>query len=204
MTARQIGPNLVLATHNKGKLEEVRALCAPYKISVVSAGELNLPEPEETGMTFEENALLKARAAAQASNLPALADDSGLCVEALDGAPGVYSARWAGAQKDFTFAMQRIQTALKEKNIETSQAYFACVLALAFPDGKTKIFEGRVDGTLAFPPRGRKGFGYDPIFIPEGEIQTFAEMDLAMKQRMSHRARAFEDFARAVLKHEAA
>ncbi|MES2905794.1 MAG: RdgB/HAM1 family non-canonical purine NTP pyrophosphatase [Pseudomonadota bacterium] len=198
------GTQLLLATHNKGKLAEVQAMLAPFHVSVISAGDLNLDEPEETGTTFSENALLKAHAAAKASGLAALADDSGLCVEALNDAPGIYSARWAGEQKDFTAAMQRIENELKEKSLKTSPAHFMCVLALGFPDGTSQVFEGRVDGALTFPPRGENGFGYDPIFIATGATRTFAEMDMAEKKKFSHRARAFAALAKSVLPGEVA
>lgn len=191
------GDKIVFATHNTGKLAELRALLAPCGISAISAAELNLPEPEETGESFAGNALLKAHAAAFAAKLPALADDSGLCVEALSGEPGIYSARWAGKNRDFTKAFARIRDELKKRGfeIENARACFICMLALVTPDGAEEVFEGRVDGTLIFPPRGENGFGYDPIFIPEGEKLTFAEMDRAQKQKFSHRARSFKAFA---------
>jgi XTP/dITP diphosphohydrolase len=185
------GGRLVVATHNPGKLVELRELFAPFTADLVSAGELGLPEPEETGLTFIANAELKARAAATASGVTALADDSGLCVTALGDAPGIYSARWAGPQKDFDFAMKRVETELKAKGLVTSPAYFVCALSLGFPDGHCETFEGRIDGTLTFPPRGTRGFGYDPIFIPDGFAATFGEMDPDAKHAMSHRARAF-------------
>jgi XTP/dITP diphosphohydrolase len=185
------GGRLVVATHNPGKLRELRALFHPYTDDLVSAGELGLPEPDETEATFIGNAELKARAAALASGQCALADDSGLVVEALDGAPGIYSARWAGESKDFGFAMDRVQRELAAKGLATSPAHFICALSLAFPDGQCETFEGRIDGTLLFPPRGTLGFGYDPIFLPEGGAQTFGEMDPDEKHAISHRARAF-------------
>lgn len=188
---------LVIATHNRGKLAEFETLLAPLSIRVMSAAEANIAEPEETGDSFAANAELKARHAMRASDLPALADDSGLAIPALGGAPGVYSARWAGPRKDFSVAFARIQKELGEKD---ASAYFACVLCLCLPDGKTHLFEGRCDGRLTFPPRGKKGFGYDPIFIPRGYDITFAEMDAAEKNRISHRAKAFAqlmDFLRA-------
>jgi XTP/dITP diphosphohydrolase len=191
MSRRFPGGRLVVATHNPGKLVELRALFAPFTSELVSAGELGLPEPEETGLTFIANAELKARAAATVSGFPALADDSGLCVTALDGAPGIYSARWAGETKDFRIAMDRIQRELAETGLETSPAFFICALSLGFPDGACETFEGRIDGTLTFPPRGTRGFGYDPIFVPEGFAITFGEMDPDAKHAMSHRARAF-------------
>ena len=173
--ARQLaGERLVIASHNPGKVTEIGALVAPYDIAVVSAGELGLPEPEETGDSFEANALLKAHAAAAASKLPALADDSGLVVPALGGAPGIYSARWAGPGRDFSVAMERV-----EHELGTSadrSAWFTCVLALSWPDGHSETFEGRVNGTLVWPPRGDKGFGYDPMFVADGYDITFGEM----------------------------
>jgi XTP/dITP diphosphohydrolase len=183
------GAKLVIATHNKGKVAEIAELLAPYAGDFVSAGELGLPEPEETGDSFAANAILKAEAAARASGLPALADDSGLCVSALSGAPGIYSARWAGPEKDFRAAMARVARELGEA--ADRGAYFICALALAVPGRETQVFEGRIDGTLTFPPRGERGFGYDPVFMPEGESETFGEMDPARKHAMSHRARAF-------------
>ena len=192
MTHRRFpGGRLVVATHNPGKLVELRALFAPFSADLVSAGELHLPEPEETGVTFAANAELKARAAALASGFPALADDSGLCVTALGDAPGVYSARWAGAQKDFGLAMARVESELKIKGFSTSPAHFICALTLGFPDGHCESFEGRIDGALQFPPRGMRGFGYDPIFTPAGFTLTFGEMAPQAKHAMSHRARAF-------------
>lgn len=191
MSRRFPGGRLVVATHNPGKLVELRALFAPFTADLVSAGELGLPEPEETGLTFIANAELKARAAATASGFPALADDSGLSVAALDGAPGIYSARWAGDTKDFGIAMARIRRELADKGLATSPAWFTCALTLGFPDGTCESFEGRIDGTLAFPPRGTRGFGYDPIFVPDGFDTTFGEMDPDAKHAMSHRARAF-------------
>lgn len=181
---------LVIASHNPGKVREIDELLAPHRVAVVSAGELGLPEPEETGETFADNAKLKALAAAEGSGLPALADDSGLCVVALDGAPGIYSARWAGPNKDFAHAMERVRVALDDT--PDREAYFVCVLALAWPDGHVETFEGRVYGRLVFPPRGDNGFGYDPIFEPVGETRTFGEMEAAEKHAMSHRAQAFD------------
>lgn len=195
----QSGERLVLATHNKGKLKEVRALLAPYEITVLSAGDIALDEPEETGATFAENARLKAHAVAKAAQLPALADDSGLCIDALGGAPGVFSARWAGEAKDFSQAMRRVEEELRRKSIATSPAHFTCSLMLAWPDGEEALFQGHVQGRLIFPPRGSQGFGYDPIFIPENESRTFAEMTMDEKKKFSHRARAFAAFAQACL-----
>jgi len=191
MSRRFPGGRLVVATHNPGKLVELRALFARFTGDLVSAGELGLPEPEETGLTFIANAELKARAAATACGHPALADDSGLSVTALGGDPGIYSARWAGPDKDFRHAMARVETELNAKGLATSPAYFICALSLGFPDGHCETFEGRIDGTLTFPPRGTRGFGYDPIFKPEGFEITFGEMDPDAKHAMSHRARAF-------------
>jgi XTP/dITP diphosphohydrolase len=208
MTHRKLMGRLIAATHNQGKLREIKDLLAPYRIDVVSAGELGLAEPEETGETFVGNAALKARAAAQAAGLPALADDSGLCVDALGGAPGVYSARWANGAKDFAGAMRRVQDELLRRGApEPWRAHFISALALAWPDHHLEIFEGRVDGHLAFPPRGDKGFGYDPIFIPDGHERGFGEMTAEEKhgipadgsRALSHRAQAFQDLARACL-----
>jgi XTP/dITP diphosphohydrolase len=197
------GTRLVVASHNPGKVREIVDLVAPYGLSVASAGELGLPEPEETGTTFADNARLKAVAAARASGLPALADDSGLEVHALGGAPGIYSARWAGPAKDFTIAMARVAEELKARNAWTRSpgpaANFVAVLCLAWPDGETASFEGRVDGHLVWPPRGTKGFGYDPMFVPEGHDLTFGEMEPDAKHALSHRARAFQRFAVACL-----
>ncbi|HEV2162310.1 MAG TPA: RdgB/HAM1 family non-canonical purine NTP pyrophosphatase [Stellaceae bacterium] len=188
--ARRIsGGRLAIATHNPGKLVEISSLLRPYDVETVGAAALGLPEPEETGSTFEANAWLKALAAANASKLPALADDSGLAVAALGGAPGIYSARWAGPKKDFAAAMQRVERELAGKS--DRRASFVAALALAWPDGHVEIFRGEVHGTLVFPPRGTHGFGYDPIFVPEGGHQTFGEMAPAAKHAISHRARAF-------------
>lgn len=182
------GDRLVVASHNTGKVEEITELLARFGVETISAGSLGLPEPEETGDTFEANAALKAKAAAQASGLPALADDSGLVVPALDGAPGIYSARWAGPAKDFRTAMERVHRELGEKDRVAS---FVAVLALAWPDSRTEFFRGEVEGTLTWPPRGDRGFGYDPMFVPHGGMLTFGEIDLAEKHQTSHRARAF-------------
>ncbi|WP_404382119.1 RdgB/HAM1 family non-canonical purine NTP pyrophosphatase [Caenispirillum salinarum] len=184
------GGRLVVASHNPGKVREINDLLRPFGVEAVSAGELNLPEPEETGATFAENAILKAKAAAEASGLPALSDDSGLSVNALDGAPGIYSARWAGPGKDFGIAMKRVNTEMVGK--DDPRAHFVCALCLAWPDGHTEVFEGTVDGVITWPPAGTKGFGYDPIFRPEGHTITFGEMEPEKKHAMSHRARAFE------------
>jgi XTP/dITP diphosphohydrolase len=199
-THRKLTPGrLVIASHNQGKVREIRALLEPYGIKPVSAGDLDLPEPEETGTTFAENALLKARASAEGANCVALADDSGLCVAALDGKPGVYTADWAERQwfegepgRDWYMAMGKVEGKLAEQGPDVDRsAYFACTLALAWPDGHSQVFEGRVAGNLVWPPRGTMGFGYDPVFQPIDFEQTFAELDPAQKQAMSHRADAF-------------
>jgi XTP/dITP diphosphohydrolase len=182
------GDRLVIASHNPGKVEEITALLAPFAIDAVSAAALGIAEPEETGDSFEANAALKARAAAEASGLPAIADDSGLVVPALGGAPGIYSARWAGPAKDFRIAMQRVHRELADQD---RTARFVAVLALAWPDGGLELFRGEVAGKLVWPPRGERGFGYDPMFVPEGGVVTFGEIDPAQKHRISHRARAF-------------
>lgn len=186
---------LVVASHNAGKVREIGALLAPFGFDAVSAGALGLPEPEETEPTFVGNAILKARAAAEASGYDALADDSGLAVKALDGAPGIFSARWAGEGKDFGFAMQRVWHELSERNATDFRARFICVLALAQPGGGVETFEGAVDGTVVWPPRGDRGFGYDPIFVPHGHMCTFGEMSPDEKQPLTHRARAFAQLA---------
>ena len=193
-------PKLVLATHNPGKVVEIDALLKPFGIEVVSAGELGLPEPEETENSFEGNARLKAQAAASESGLPALADDSGLAVAALDGAPGIYSARWAGPNKDFTLAMDRVRSELGDN--PAREAMFVCALTLAWPDGHDETFLGTISGALKFPPSGDKGFGYDPIFVPTGFNQTFGEMDPDKKHAMSHRAHAFEQLVAACFAKE--
>ncbi len=206
------GTKLVVATHNKGKLAEIRDLIGPFGLKAVSAGELGLPEPAETGTTFEDNAYTKAFAAAKASGLPALSDDSGLCVDALDGAPGVYTADWAekpdGSGRDFLMAMEKVEALLAEKGAlvpAQRTGRFVAVLCLAQPDGRAEYFRGEVEGTLVWPPRGDKGFGYDPVFKPEGYTKTFGEMPASEKHGweagrgdlgLSHRARAFAKFAR--------
>lgn len=191
---KPLGHRLVIASHNPGKVREIAELLKLYGVDVVSAGELGLDEPEETGRTFEANAELKARAAASGSGLPALADDSGLAVAALGGQPGIYSARWAGPDKDFAVAMERVerelQAAASAGNADR-RAAFICALCLAWPDGEVVCFEGRVEGSLVWPPRGDRGFGYDPVFVADGESLTFGEMEPARKHAMSHRARAF-------------
>lgn len=186
------GQKLIIASHNQGKVTEIADLLAPFDLEIVSAGALNLPEPEETGLTYIENAELKALAAATAAGLPALADDSGLSVTALGGAPGIYSARWAGPDKDFNHAMQRVADALLLSGTTDRSAEFVCALTLAWPDGHKLSFEGRVAGSIIWPARGDNGFGYDPIFVPTGHQITFGEMDPDKKHAMSHRARAFE------------
>ena len=225
---RQVGTELVVATHNPGKLAELRDLLAPFGIAAVSAGELGLPEPAETGTSFRDNARIKAQAAAMAAQRVAFADDSGLAVDALDGAPGIHSARWAGPSKDFAAAMARIERELAARGCGEPlqrQARFVCALCLAWPDRHLEEFEGRVEGTLVWPPRGDAGFGYDPMFLPEGHARTFGEMTSAEKhglppsalahvlvgkpvstlpgrargQGLSHRARAFQQLAEACL-----
>jgi len=192
---RVVGNRLVIATHNPGKLREIADLIRPFGITALSAGELGLPEPEETGPTFEANAALKAQAAAEGAALPALADDSGLVVPALGGDPGVYSARWAGPDKDFMIAMRRVEAALAVE--ADRRASFVAVLALAWPDGHIESFRGEVHGTLVWPPRGTSGFGYDPIFLPAGRNLTFGEMAQSEKHRISHRAAAFRQLVAA-------
>ena len=185
------GDRLVIASHNPGKIEEIAALLARFAVAVVAADSLGIPEPDETGDTFEANAALKARGAAEISGLPALADDSGLVVPALGGAPGIYSARWAGAAKDFRAAMERVNRELGDRD---RRAAFVAVLALAWPDARdvhVELFRGEVQGNLVWPPRGDRGFGYDPMFVPAGGTLTFGEMDPAEKHKISHRARAF-------------
>ena len=184
------GTRLVAATHNPGKVPEIAALL-DGRFEIVTAGQLGLPEPDETETTFVGNALLKARHAADRSGLPALADDSGLSIRALDGAPGIFSARWAGPTKDFAMAMGKVEQRLEETGSEDRSAWFTSALAVAWPNGPAVVVEGRIDGTLTFPPRGAKGFGYDPIFVPEGHDLTFGELEPAAKDAMSHRARAF-------------
>lgn len=198
---RRLEPGrLVIASHNQGKVREIRELLGPYGIEPVSAAQLDLPEPDETGTTFVANAELKALQAADLSGLPALADDSGLCVEALSNEPGIFSARWAGESRDFAVAMQRVEDNLSRLPPETGRdAHFVCAFALAWPDGHVEWFEGRVDGVLVWPPRGTRGFGYDPMFVPNGHDRTFGEMDPAEKHAISHRADAFRQLVAAVL-----
>ncbi|WP_267388122.1 RdgB/HAM1 family non-canonical purine NTP pyrophosphatase [Sphingomonas sp. GC_Shp_3] len=199
---RKLAPGkLVIASHNEGKVREIRALLAPYGIDAVSAKELDLPEPEETGTTFVANAELKALTAADLSGLPALADDSGLCVDALGGDPGVYTANWAETPtgRDWALAMQKVEDALAAKGPDASRdAHFVCTLALAWPDGHVQWFEGRAEGHLTWPPRGRIGFGYDPVFVPFGREETFAELPAEEKAAISHRADAFRQLVAAV------
>jgi XTP/dITP diphosphohydrolase len=188
MHRRFTDQRLVIASHNEGKVEEISALLAPFAIDAVPAASLGIAEPEETGDSFEANAALKARASAEASGLPALADDSGLVVPAIGGAPGIYSARWAGAAKDFRQAMERVHRELGDRD---RSARFVAVLALCWPDQHVELFCGEVAGRLVWPPRGDRGFGYDPMFVPEGGVETFGEMEPAEKHKISHRARAF-------------
>ena len=207
---RLLTGKVIIATHNPGKLREMRELLAPFGIEAVSAGELGLPEPDETGTMFSENAAIKAHAAAGAAGLPAFADDSGLCVDALDGAPGLFSARWAGKTKDFRAAMERVERELQRRGgtrPAERRAHFVSALVLAWPDRHEELFEGRVHGALVWPPRGEKGFGYDPMFQPDGHALTFGEMpaeekhgiDWGAGQALSHRARAFLTLAAACL-----
>ncbi|WP_425357303.1 RdgB/HAM1 family non-canonical purine NTP pyrophosphatase [Parvibaculum lavamentivorans] len=191
MTRRFEGGKLVVASHNPGKVREIADLLASLNVEILSAADLGLAEPDETGETFRENAELKALAAAKTAQLPALSDDSGLCVEALGGAPGIFSARWAGPTKDFAFAMEKLRRGMLETGPVDTSAYFICGLALAWPDGHVEYFEGRVDGDLVWPPRGEKGFGYDPVFVPHGYETTFGEMEPQAKHDISHRAHAF-------------
>jgi XTP/dITP diphosphohydrolase len=201
--SRKLEPGrLVVASHNEGKVKELTALLSPYGMELVSAKALDLPEPEETGTTFFFNAELKALSAADLSGFPAIADDSGLCVEALNGDPGVYTANWAETPdgRDWMLAMTKVQQALEEKGPEASRsAHFTCVLSVAWPDGHIESFEGLMEGTLVWPPRGTRGFGYDPVFVPLGYDQTFGEMDPEAKHSISHRAAAFEKLRAALL-----
>jgi XTP/dITP diphosphohydrolase len=190
---------LVIASHNKGKLREIDALIAPFGITALSAGDLGVEEPEETEATFIGNALLKARASAKATGLPALADDSGLEVTALGGAPGIYSARWAGEPRDFYRAMAEVERQILESGSRDRSGRFVCVLALVLPDGTEQVFEGFVSGQITYPPRGTNGFGYDPVFIANGYTQTFGEMDPEIKHAIGHRADAFAKFVAAIL-----
>jgi XTP/dITP diphosphohydrolase len=210
MSHRPISGRLIIATHNAGKLKEMRELLALYGVSAVSAGELALAEPEETGVTFRDNARIKALAAATTATLPAFADDSGLAVDALDGAPGIHSARWAGEARDFSHAMQNVEGELLARGATAASqrsAHFVSALCVAWPDGHLEEFEARVDGTLIWPPRGNAGFGYDPMFLPDGHDRTFGEMSAEEKHGLpprglglSHRARAFLKLAAACLR----
>lgn len=203
MSARHLAGKVVIATHNAGKLAEMRDLLAPYGLGLVSAGELGLPEPAEDGMMFSENAAIKALAAARASNLPAIADDSGLAVDALDGAPGLFTADWAGSPRDWMRAMARVKHELEIRDVAMigAKAHFVSALVVAWPDGETLLAEGRCHGTLTWPPRGDAGFGYDPVFVPEGDTRTFSELTREEKHGirenggrlsgLSHRAKAF-------------
>ena len=208
--ARHLSGKVVIATHNPGKLQEMRELLAPYGVAAVSAGELGLAEPEETGASFSGNALIKARAAAMAAGLPALSDDSGLCVDALGGAPGIYTAGWAGPGKDFGLAMQKVEDALQRQGAVAAaqrQAHFVSALCAAWPDGHVEAVEARVTGALVWPPRGALGFGYDPMFLADGHSRTFGEMTSIEKHglpkdggvALSHRARAFQQLAKRCL-----
>ncbi len=206
---RRVAGRLVIATHNPGKLAEMRHLLAPYGIDAVAAGELHLNEPDETGMTFGDNARIKAQAAARSSGLAAFADDSGLVVDALGGEPGIHSARWAGPERNFRRAMETVEEKLRERGATTPErrkAHFVSALCVAWPDGHTEEFEARVDGVLVWPPRGDQGFGYDPMFLPDGHDRTFGEMGSEEKhglpprgRGLSHRARAFLKLAQACL-----
>lgn len=206
---RKLEGRVIIATHNAGKLREMRELLAPFGIEAISAGELGLIEPDETGESFSENAQIKAQAATMTTGLPAFADDSGLCVATLNGAPGIHSARWAGPSKDFNAAMNQIERLLQEKGAtlpDQRRAHFISALCIAWPDAHIEAFEGRVDGALVWPPRGTLGFGYDPFFLPDGHDRTFGEMSADEKhglppkgQGLSHRARAFVALAQACL-----
>jgi XTP/dITP diphosphohydrolase len=198
--SRRLAPGrLVVASHNPGKVREISPMLAPYGIEPVSAASLGLPETPETGTSFAANAELKAREAADLSGLPAIADDSGLCVDALNGDPGIYSARWAGPDKDFSLAMRLVEDGLRAAGPEAGRdAHFICALSVAWPDGDIVTFEGRVDGTLVWPPRGTRGFGYDPMFVPLGATESYGEIDPAEKHATSHRARAFAKLVEAL------
>lgn len=197
------GDTIVIASHNEGKVRELAELFAPLGVECVSAKSLNILEPDEDGATFSDNAKLKAEAAAKASGMKAIADDSGLEVEALDGAPGIHSARWGGQARDFGLAMQRVHQELEARGVTEPRANFICALALAAPDGTAQAFEGKVFGTLVWPPRGTRGFGYDPIFVPDGYSETFGEMERELKNRLSHRMRAFEQLTAATYDDDA-
>lgn len=196
------GSRIIIASHNDGKVREIAELLAPFGLDIVGIRALGLPEPKENGESFVANAVIKAEAAARAAGLPAIADDSGLAVDALDGAPGIYSARWAGPEKDFGLAMRNVEERLAAKGATAPgdrRAHFVCALALAWPDGERVVFEGRVAGTLVWPPRGDRGFGYDPMFLPDGQHQTFGEMEPAAKHAISHRALAFRQLVAEVM-----
>lgn len=203
---RQLTGRVVIATHNSGKLAEMRDLLAPYGVSAIAAGDLKLAEPDETGATFRDNARIKAQTASKTAGLPAFADDSGIVVDALGGEPGIYSARWAGPNKDFQFAMQTIEDKLRALRTDDRRAHFVSALCVAWPDGHLEEFEATANGTLVWPPRGTQGFGYDPMFLPDGHTRTFGEMDAVEKHGLpprgmglSHRARAFMKLAEACL-----
>ena len=205
MRRPETGERLVVASHNEGKVREINDLIAPFGVAAVSARDLGLPEPEETGQTFAENAILKAVAAATASGLMALSDDSGLAVDALDGAPGIYSARWAGPEKDFSLAMRNVEEKLQAGGATAPadrKAHFVCALCVATADGETEVFEGRVHGQLVWPPRGGQGFGYDPMFQPDGYDITFGEMEPDAKHAISHRAVAFNKLIAALFQDD--
>ena len=205
MQRLKTGERLVVASHNEGKVREINELIQPFGVEAVSAGELSLPEPDETGQTFADNAILKAVAAAKASGLMALSDDSGLAVDALDGAPGIYSARWAGPEKDFSLAMRNVEEKLQAGGATAPadrKAHFVCALCVASPDGQTEVYEGRVHGQLVWPPRGTQGFGYDPVFQPDGYDITFGEMDPDAKHAISHRAVAFNKLIAALFQDD--
>ena len=190
---------IIIASHNEGKVSEIKDLLKNYNLNIISSSELGIDEPEENGSSFEENALIKSSTTSKLSKIVSISDDSGLCVNSLNGDPGIYSARWAGPDKDFLYAANKINKSLIEKESKDLSAYFICVLAVSWPDGDYKTFKGRVDGTLTFPPRGNNGFGYDPIFIPNGHESTFGEMEPKYKHSISHRNMAFELFSKELL-----
>ena len=190
---------IIIASHNEGKVSEIKDLLKNYNLNIISSSELGIDEPEENGSSFEENALIKSSTTSKLSKTISISDDSGLCVNSLNGDPGIYSARWAGPYKDFLYAANKINKSLIEKESKDLSAYFICVLAVSWPDGDYKTFKGRVDGTLTFPPRGNNGFGYDPIFIPKGYESTFGEMEPKYKHSISHRNKAFELLSKELL-----
>ena len=190
---------IIIASHNEGKVSEIKDLLKNYNLNIISSSELGIDEPEENGSSFEENALIKSSTTSKLSKTVSISDDSGLCVNSLNGDPGIYSARWAGPNKDFLYAANKINKSLIEKESKDLSAYFICVLAVSWPDGDYKTFKGRVDGTLTFPPRGNNGFGYDPIFIPKGHESTFGEMEPKYKHSISHRNKAFELLSKELL-----